>query len=99
MGLRIGGEEIECLSEVDGGVGAERNHGGEAHIVLARPIQNRRSERARLGDQRQRAFGGEWPDHAGVQAQAWALEAQAVGAQQMDAVAFGHLVHVAGQLC
>ena len=89
VGGRIGGEKIERLRQVHGRVGAERNDRRQPHGVLVGPVENGGGERARLRDQRQAAGTGQRAGHAGVQVQARALVAEAVGTEQVDLVALG----------
>jgi hypothetical protein len=90
------GQEVEHLRNVDRGVRAQRHHAGEAHAVLACPVEHRGRERARLRHQRERPGASERPGHAGVQVQQRALEAQRVGPQQVHAFAPGDLAPLRG---
>ena len=53
--LRVVGQEVQHLGDVHRGVRPERDHGREAHGVVAGPVEHRRGQRARLRHQRQRA--------------------------------------------
>ena len=54
-------------------------------------------QRARLRHQRQRPQRGQLTGHTGVELQVRPLKTQAVGAQQVDAVAGGHFVQIGRQ--
>ena len=85
----VAGQEVQHLRQFHRGVGPERHHGGEAHAVVARPVQHGRGERARLRHQRQRARRGQCAGGAGVELEQRPLETQAVGPQQVHAVPLG----------
>jgi hypothetical protein len=87
--LRAGvmGQEVQHLRQVDGGVRPQRHHRREADAVVPGPVEDGGGERARLRHQRQRAGGGQRAQRAGVELELRPLEAQAVGAQQVHAVA------------
>jgi hypothetical protein len=89
LGGAVVGQKVQRLWQVHRGVGAERDHGGKPHTVALRPIQDRRSQRARLRHQRQRPGRGQHADGTGVQGQGRTLEAQRVGAQQVQGMALG----------
>ena len=95
--LRVVGQEVQRLRQVDRGVGPERDDGGEADAVVARPVEDGRGERARLRHQAQRPAGRQRAQRAGVELQRRALEAQAVRAQQVHAVAARGLVQLGAQ--
>ena len=90
----VAGQVVQHLRQLDRGVGPQRHHGGEADAMLARPVEHGGGERARLRDQRQRAGRRQRPQRAGVELEARALQAQAVGPQQVDAVAARRLVQL-----
>jgi hypothetical protein len=93
--LAVVGQEVQGLRQVDGGVRAERDDGGEADAVVGRPVDDRRRERARLRHQPERSAGDQRAQAAGVEAERRALEAQRVGAQQLHAVALRGAVEFA----
>nr|GEU28543.1 hypothetical protein [Tanacetum cinerariifolium] len=97
LGGGIGGQEVQRLRQVDGRVGPERHHRGQPHRVLVGPVEDGGRQRARLRDQRQAAGPRQGTGHAGVQVQARALVAEAVGAEQVNLVAFGDAHQRGGQ--
>ena len=97
VGLRIISEEIQHLRNVHGGIGPERHHGGKTHGIVARPVQNGRRERPRLRDQCQRARSGQRTCGTGIELQRRALDAQAIGAEQMNPFALRDLLQIGGQ--
>ena len=83
----VAGQEVQHLRQVDHRVGPQRDHGREAHAVLACPVQHGRGQRARLRHQRQRPARCQRSQAADIQLQRRPLQAQAVRSQQVDAVA------------
>ena len=78
VGLRIGGEELHDVAEVDIGRVAQADQGREAEVMRTRPVGNRRVERARLRDQGKPALGGAGAQEGGVQLLPGAHQADAV---------------------
>ncbi len=97
LGGAVVGQEVQHLRQIDPGVGAERDHGRKADPVLASPVEDRRGQRARLRHQRQLSGRSHRAECAGVELEVGALKAQAVGAEQVHAVAAGDGVQLIAQ--
>ncbi len=92
--VAIVGQVVEHRPQADLGMGAERDHAGKTNPVLARPVQDRGSQRTRLRHQRQLPRRRQLAGRAGVELQQRALEALAVRPQQPEAVTLRDAVHL-----
>ena len=90
LGLRVISQVIENLAEVDIGGGAGRNHAGKTDAVGFRPVQHRGTQRTGLRDQRQIAGQRGAQCESCIQTDRRALDTQAVGADEADAVFLRH---------
>lgn len=91
LGTRVRDHVFEHLAEVDVGRGAQRHHRREADVVRLGPVEDGCAQRARLRDQADAALERTGVGEGGVDAELRAHDAQAVGAEQADAVAVGGL--------
>ena len=92
MGFGVGRQKIQHLGHVDGGIGAQRHHRGEADAIFLCPVQNRRGERPGLRHQGQWPWRTQYPGHTRIQLQVRALKAQTIRPQQMNTFSSGDLV-------
>ena len=89
LGLRVGGQVVENFAEIHVGRSAHRNHAGKTDVVGWRPVENGGAERARLRYQGELAGLDVALEESGVEADAGAHDAQAVGADHAHAVSSG----------
>jgi len=85
-GGRVVGQVIEDLAEVQIGRCTARHHGGKTDAVRGGPVQHGRADGARLRHQGQFAGMRLTEREGGIEADGRALDAQAVGADEADAV-------------
>ena len=88
------GQKIQHVGQPDLRVRAQRHHGRKADVVLPRPVEDRRRERARLRHQRQLPGRRQRAGRTGVELQIGPLQALTVRPQQPHAVALRHAVHL-----
>ncbi len=84
--VRVNGEIIEHVTEVDVGGVAQRDHRGVTYTSRTRPIEDGAAERARLRYERELARPDRGTGKGGVQANARTHHAKAIGAQHSHAV-------------
>src|SRR4029078_12816937 len=77
---------------------AQRNDMGEADVATARPIDDGRDQGSRLGHERQTARQRWLVREAGVDADAWQHEAEAIGALDPQQVRLRGLQHLSLEL-
>jgi len=93
LGLRVIGEVVEDFAEIQIGRRAGGNHAGKADAVGLRPVQHGGTQRTGLRHQREVAGQRRTLAEGGIEADGGPLDAQAVGADEADAVFPGHRLH------
>jgi hypothetical protein len=96
--LRIGGEVVENLAEVDIGRRAHRHHAGKTDVVGRRPVEDGGTQGARLRHQRQVAGLDAAVEEGCIEPETGTHDAQTVGADDAHAVGPGGSQHFALKL-
>ncbi len=86
LGRLVLAEVIDEVAEIDVDHVAGRDEVREAELLLGRPVEDRRAERPGLRDEGDVAGPGHGPGEAGVEGQAGGDDAEAVGAEDPQAI-------------
>ena len=97
LGGGIVGQEVQHLRQIDGGVGAQRDDGGEAHRIARGPVQDGCGQRTRLAHQPERPRRRQPAGDTGVELEQRALEAQRVRPEQVHAMPARDVMQLAAQ--